>query len=412
MSQPCCPQIPSLCAEPADPLANYSSEDPDAFPTIITSIANSCCLGDPFFQQLEVSGLGQGDIFWQLLSGQLPPGLMFEGGTLPYNVPASIQGTPSVRGFYQFTIRASRAATFSDRTYQLFVVQVLNSTVFHVGEGIPYLTLLTARPGHPVNWSLVAGSLPAGLALAPSGFLAGTPAGPPGASSFVLEFTNIIAGGSISCMQVFQCTVLASGDYSPRACIPDLPDFSIPVTKYVDLVEDSPSLPVTVQGNGNLVQMIGSCAPQCSLAPLPGELLSKATFALDAGKTYRLSILAAGNGLDISGVPSCVFVPGAPPPPPPEPPILNINNNLAVNMTNGVLSQVLVFERLTPLTWFVFDGITVGGPTNTQIDIIGLDPTFTVPGTDWPNLGGYGAYLKEIKLENVTDAVTLLDSVF
>ncbi len=117
----------------------------------------------------------------------LPPGLsiQFNQSTGAF----SLTGTPTTAGTYTFTLEASefdpqQEATvgFGTRQYtvQIFPsIQVTTTNLPSAVLGVPYQTqLLSNLPsGTPVLWSISAGSLPAGLSLAPAtGVIGGTPA--------------------------------------------------------------------------------------------------------------------------------------------------------------------------------------------------------------------------------------------
>lgn len=83
-------------------------------------------------------------------------------------------------------------------------VSITTSTLPEATTGSPYSTTLTASGTAAKSWSITAGTLPAGLSLASSGVLSGTPTAP-GASSFIVGVT---AGGATSQKQ-FTVEVIA-----------------------------------------------------------------------------------------------------------------------------------------------------------------------------------------------------------
>jgi len=131
-------------------------------------------VGAAYSQTLIATG-GTGPYSWSLASGSLPQGLNLSSSGV-------ISGTPSAEGSFNFTIRVtdSGAAPDTQKAFSLTVVapvSITTSPALPSGTvGTAYSQTLTATGGTPpYNWSLVAGSLPAGLSLSASGILRGTP---------------------------------------------------------------------------------------------------------------------------------------------------------------------------------------------------------------------------------------------
>jgi len=111
-------------------------------------------------------------------TGTLPPGVSFAGNT--------VSGTPTIPGSYNFTITATdtgatgTGAPFTvAENYTITVaaptIAVSPATLTNPSAGIAYSQTITASGGvAPYDFSVGAGSLPAGLALSPGGVLSGT----------------------------------------------------------------------------------------------------------------------------------------------------------------------------------------------------------------------------------------------
>lgn len=134
-------------------------------------------VGLPYSATVRLSG----NPTFQLLSGQLPPGLVLSPAGL-------ISGTPSTAGNFPFTLRASTLGAIADlpltiriaASTQPFTLQALPLTRFPIG--LPATTRLTTISGQaPIAFTLLSGTIPAGLAFSPAGELTGTPRGLPGA---------------------------------------------------------------------------------------------------------------------------------------------------------------------------------------------------------------------------------------
>jgi Putative Ig domain len=117
---------------------------------------------------------------WSVISGSLPAGLSFL--TSSTSTSAQITGTPTLLGTSKFSVQVTDTSGTS-------VTQALSITVnkpppLSVATGslpdgtvnVPYSQNLQANSGvPPYSWSIVAGTLPVGLSLAPNGVISGTP---------------------------------------------------------------------------------------------------------------------------------------------------------------------------------------------------------------------------------------------
>lgn len=130
----------------------------------------------------------------------------------------------------------------------------------------------------------------------------------------------------------------------------------------------------------NAVQPVSTTNPQ------DVRIQSKLSFSFVTGKTYRLSFKLAGVGRNA-----------------------NINNNypskVLAAITNGILSETITFN-LMDIPWTTYSyNFTVGSPKSGKITFEQLPgPTTRYNAT--------GNFLDDIKLENVTDAVVMLDDNF
>jgi M6 family metalloprotease-like protein len=117
---------------------------------------------------------GDGHYSWTVEGGSIPSGI---------DVLASgvIQGTPTAIGQYEFTVRATSLGFSGSRTVRLRVlaarVVITNPVLRDATMGAPYADTLRATGGDgALQWSLIDGALPAGLALNPAtGAITGIP---------------------------------------------------------------------------------------------------------------------------------------------------------------------------------------------------------------------------------------------
>ncbi|MCX2931421.1 Ig domain-containing protein [Mycobacterium sp. CVI_P3] len=155
-------------------------------PTITTTSLNPLWRGFAFSQ--TIAAIGTPPLTWSQPAGSYPAGISLSGATL--------SGTPSATGPYDFTLRAHNA--YSPDDDQVFTGSVLESTPAIVETSLgaitistPFSQTLTLSTGGPtITWSEQSGSLPAGLSLNPStGAITGTPTAT-GAYSVTIRATN------------------------------------------------------------------------------------------------------------------------------------------------------------------------------------------------------------------------------
>lgn len=140
--------------------------------------------GQPYSEQLTATlltalnpptGPLSTNAVWSVASGQLPPGVTLGAGGL-------LSGTPSAEGSYQFVVRAELdPARWDTETLVIAVRRAVTVTAPAAPPaevGVPLRLALAASGGTGPGtyaWSLAAGALPEGVALAADGTLAGTP---------------------------------------------------------------------------------------------------------------------------------------------------------------------------------------------------------------------------------------------
>lgn len=133
---------------------------------------------------------------FSIVSGSLPAGITGTRSGSNY----TLTGTPTTRGAYSFTLRASNSdgnAT-PDQTFSGTVTHPplwTDETLAAFSQGRSYSDALTVSTSTAVTWSITSGSLPAGITATASGTntntytLSGTPTGS-GAYSFTVQASN------------------------------------------------------------------------------------------------------------------------------------------------------------------------------------------------------------------------------
>jgi hypothetical protein len=166
---------------------------------INNSVLSNGYVGAVYSDTVSASG-GKTPYSWALAGGSLPSGLAIDAGT------GTVSGTPTTAGTYNSTVQvkdANNTVVTNPLTIVILpAVSVSTSSLPADYVGVSYSQTLMAAGGvAPYTWSIVAGSLPAGLALASdTGLISGTPtaAGTTSFSVQVKDAINAVATKTIS----------------------------------------------------------------------------------------------------------------------------------------------------------------------------------------------------------------------
>jgi hypothetical protein len=128
---------------------------------------------------------------WSVVSGQLPAGLSLGAAS------GTISGTPTTAGTSSFNIQVGDSAGNKASAGFTITISPANSTVTITTTSLPngtvgaaYVATLQATGGTtPYTWSVTSGQLPAGLTLAASGSMTGTPT-TAGNSTFTIQVVD------------------------------------------------------------------------------------------------------------------------------------------------------------------------------------------------------------------------------
>jgi hypothetical protein len=172
--------------------------------------------GGPYSQTLAAAG-GTTPYAWSLASGALPAGVFLSSAGV-------ISGTPSATGDFSFTAEVTDAdADTATQALSLAITADLTVTTLFLAAAITgsaYRAALTAAGGTaPYSWSVTAGSLPAGLALAGTGVISGTPA-VPGTSSFTVEVTDADSDTASLALSIIVAGALPASPFVPGMARP------------------------------------------------------------------------------------------------------------------------------------------------------------------------------------------------
>ena len=138
---------------------------------------------------LAVTG-GLGPFTWTITSGSLPAGINLSSSGV-------ISGTATATGSSSFTVQVTDSQTPTAAVATAGLTLTVNdqlsitTTSLRVGAvNVPYVVFLTASGGAtPYAWSVISGSLPAGLTLSAAGVISGTPT-TEGTSNFTVQVTD------------------------------------------------------------------------------------------------------------------------------------------------------------------------------------------------------------------------------
>jgi len=144
----------------------------------------------PYSQALSVTG-ATGGTTWAVTSGALPAGLTLAPST------GLISGTPTTAGGSTFTVQVTDSLSQTgQRTYSLNIdgaAVISPPTLPNATINTPYSQTFTIIGSSGYTWSILSGTLPAGLTLGPtSGTLSGTPT-VSGSFSFTVAATLVSA---------------------------------------------------------------------------------------------------------------------------------------------------------------------------------------------------------------------------
>ena len=154
-------------------------------------------VGAAYSTMIQATG-GTTPYHWSIASGALPAGLTLSATT------GTVSGTPTTSGSFTFTAKAtdSTSPTAQTATKSLTItvasrpvaVQITTSSLPSGQAAVPYSAALAAIDGtSPYKWSITSGALPAGLTLASSGTISGTPT-----TSGTFSFTVHVADSASS----------------------------------------------------------------------------------------------------------------------------------------------------------------------------------------------------------------------
>ena len=175
-----------------------------ASPLAINSLSlASGAVNVPYTPQTLAASGGTAPYNWSLASGVLPAGLSLA-------TAGTISGTPTAPGTSSFTVQVKDNALTS-ATQQL-AITINPASLSVTTNSLPNGTVNLAYPAQTLNasggispytWSVLSGSLPAGLLLSSSGIISGTP-NTPATSNFTIQVKD---SALVTATQAFTATI-------------------------------------------------------------------------------------------------------------------------------------------------------------------------------------------------------------
>ncbi len=174
-------------------------------PVVTTTTLPSGNVGSAYSKQLNYNGGAGGTVSWAITAGSLPA-----GSGLTLSSSGLIAGTPTTATTYSFSVAVTVGTQTSAAQALTLTVNslIITSASTATGEvGLPFGFQLTAAGGKPpYTWALAAGSapLPAGLSLATSGLISGTPTTANGSpfGGIVVQATDTVGGTAPQTMTI------------------------------------------------------------------------------------------------------------------------------------------------------------------------------------------------------------------
>ncbi len=173
--------LASLCAIAVMTACGSDSTAPPPPLTITTTSVPDATVDLEYSAGIDAEG-GDEAYEWSISQGTLPPGLELEVEDLVDN-DLLITGAPTEKGTYTFSVRVrsgdgqSFTREFRIRVTDLEALAIGNPVLPPALQGGPYAVQLrgVGGTGAAYSWSLVGGTLPAGLTLSAAGLIEGEP---------------------------------------------------------------------------------------------------------------------------------------------------------------------------------------------------------------------------------------------
>lgn len=206
-AQTCCTPCPdgtSFCyTVPANTFSNWTQAAADAQAyayacvlakknkLCLSDIENCACSGEAY--SAEIAASVAKSLAWSVVSGSLPDGLTLSSAVTT-DGKVYLIGTPTTTGAFTFTIMALASnGSYATKEYTLNILSIVDSAMDDFTVGTPYIWTFQGTGGAGVpyyRFTIVDGSLPAGLTMDEYGRITGTPT-EGGDHTFTIEMEDI-----------------------------------------------------------------------------------------------------------------------------------------------------------------------------------------------------------------------------
>ena len=160
----------------------------NASPSITTGSLPNGTVGVAYSQTLSITG-GTSPYAWSIASGSLPAGLSLSSGGVVSGTPTAAVGPTSIT--FQMADLTSAMATKSLSITITTPPSISTGSLPNGTVGTAYSQTLSTTGGTaPYSWTIVTGSLPAGLILSSSGLISGTPTAAVSSTSVTFQVTD------------------------------------------------------------------------------------------------------------------------------------------------------------------------------------------------------------------------------
>lgn len=263
--------------------------------SITTTAVPDATLGVAYAQTLAATG-GTTPYAWTITSGALPAGLTITAGGV-------IAGVPSTAGMSTFIVQVTDALGQTAATsLTIDAVAVPTLTIATVGladaeVGVGYAQTLVASGGiAPYSWTIVGGSLPAGLTLTGTGgVIAGTPT-TAGSGNFTVQVTD--AAAQVTTRALTIAVLPADGGGEPTsdvlaACASASAAGSVSIQRLCALVQSDQLPPWAMFNIGQvIIRFVGQHQPE----DFDARVAAACLLAAGADETTTLcDVFAAGD---------------------------------------------------------------------------------------------------------------------
>jgi len=376
-------------------------------PTISTPQLPVTSVGESYGAQLAATG-GATPYTWSVVAGELPAGLSLNGAT------GRIDGAATLEGVSNFTVQVAGAdGLFSRRGLSIQVLEegviapptptITTTALPGTNVGASYGAQLVATGGTtPYTWSVVAGSLPAGLTLNGAGQISGTPttAGP---ANFTVQVTG---ANGLASTRPLSIEVAAEPPPPPPPPAPTitttgLPGATVGASYGAQLAATGGATPYTWS------VVAGSLPAGLSLNAATGEISGTPTTAGRAN--FRVRVAGADAAASTRALSIVVTAEPPPPPPPPSVPTITTTGLPATSVGASYGAQLEATGGMTPYTWSLSAGsLPAGLSLNAATGQISGTATtvgtasFTVQVTGADGLSSTRALSIVVKAEGVT----------